>query len=86
MLKSYVGEVAQENQWEQYLPLIEYACNTTVHSSMGKALFELIEGRLKPPLLLQTHDKICATDEYVHDISIAFEKIKEAIKSCSREP
>ena len=80
LLKNYVGEVAQANQWEQYLPLIEYAYNNnTIHSSTGKAPFEVIEGRPKPPLILQTHDKIFAADEYVHDISIAFDKIKRAI-------
>ena len=79
LLKSYVGEVAQRNQWEQYLPLVEYAYNNTVHTSTGKALFEIIEGRPKLPLLLRTNDKIFAADAYVRDISVAFEKIKEAI-------
>ena len=52
LLKSYVGEVAQANQWEHYLPLVEYAYNNTIHSSTGKAPFEVIEGRPKPPLIL----------------------------------
>ena len=60
LLKSYVGEVAQRNQWEQYLPLVEYAYNNTVHTSTGKAPFEIIEGRPKLPLLLKTNDKIFA--------------------------
>ena len=79
LLKSYVGEVAQGNQWEQYLPLVEYAYNNTVHTSTGKAPFEIIEGRPKLPIILKPHDKIFAADEYVRDISVAFEKIKEAI-------
>ena len=42
LLKNYVGEVAQANQWEQYLPLVEYAYNNNIHSSTGKAPFEVI--------------------------------------------
>ena len=56
LLKNYVGEVAQANQWEHYLPLVEYAYNNTIHSSVGKSPFEVIEGCPKPPLILQTHD------------------------------
>ena len=33
LLKSYVYEVDQKNQWERYLLLVEYAYNNTVHSS-----------------------------------------------------
>ena len=79
LLKSYVGEVAQGNQWEQYLPLVEYAYNNAVHNSTGKAPFEITEGRPKLPIILKPHDTIFAADEYVRDISVAFEKLKEAI-------
>ena len=51
-LKSYVGEATQCNQWEQYLPLLEYAYNNTIHCSTSKALFEVIEGWPKLPLIL----------------------------------
>ena len=74
-----MGEVAQHNQWEKYLPLVEYAYNNTIHTSTGKAPFEIIEGRPKLPLLLRTNDKIFAADVYVRDISVAFDKIKESI-------
>ena len=79
LLKSYVGEVAQGNQWEQYLPLVEYAYNNAVHNSTGKAPFEITEGRPKLPIILKPHDTIFAADEYVRDISVAFENLKEAI-------
>ena len=61
------------------MPLVEHAYSNTIHSSNSKAPFEVIEGCPKLPLILQTHDKIFATDEYVHNISIAFQKTKEAI-------
>ena len=74
-----MNEVDQRNQWEKYLPLVEYAYNNTVHSSTGKSPFEVIEGKPKPPLLLKVKNNIFATDEYVRDIKESFQKIKEAI-------
>ena len=47
MLKCYAHET--QTQWEKYLPLVEFAYNNTVHSSIGKAPFEIIYGK---PLLL----------------------------------
>ncbi|MCO5572529.1 hypothetical protein L7F22_026284 [Adiantum nelumboides] len=79
LLKSYVMEVDQRSQWEKYLPLVEYAYNNTVHTSTGKAPFEVIEGRSKSPLLLKVHGKILAADEYSCDLKESFQKIKEAI-------
>ena len=46
LLKCYVNEVDQRNQWEKYLPLLEHAYNNTVHSSMGQSPFEVLEGKL----------------------------------------
>ncbi|MCO5551934.1 hypothetical protein L7F22_005441 [Adiantum nelumboides] len=45
LLKCYVSE--HKEKWEQYLPLVEYAYNNTVHSSTGKASFEIVEGGKK---------------------------------------
>ncbi|MCO5583735.1 hypothetical protein L7F22_037649 [Adiantum nelumboides] len=80
LLKSYVGEVAQSNQWEKYLPLVEYAYNNTIHTSTSKTPFEVIEGRPRLPLILKPHEKIFAADEEVRDIRVAFDKIKESIQ------
>ncbi|MCO5612738.1 hypothetical protein L7F22_067007 [Adiantum nelumboides] len=79
LLKAYVTEVDQRSQWEKYLPLVEYAYNNTVHTSIGKAPFEVIEGRPKSPLLLKVHGKIFVADEYSRDLKESFQKIKEAI-------
>ena len=56
LLKFYVNEVDKRNQWETYLPLLEYAYNNTVQTSTGRTPFEIIEGRPKIPLLLQTQE------------------------------
>ncbi|MCO5559106.1 hypothetical protein L7F22_012698 [Adiantum nelumboides] len=79
LLKAYVMEVDQRNQWEKYLPLVEYAYNNTVHTSTGKTPFEVIEGRSKVPPILKMHGKIFAADEYSRDLRDSFAKIKEAI-------
>ena len=85
LLKSYVGEVAQANQWEKYLPLVEYAYNNTVHSSTGKTPFEVIEGRPQLPLILKPHNKIFAADEEKQDIRVALDKIKESISLAQKK-
>ncbi|MCO5581212.1 hypothetical protein L7F22_035090 [Adiantum nelumboides] len=79
LLKAYVIEIDQRNQWKKYLPLVEYAYNNTVHTSIGKTPFEVIEGRSKVPPILEMHGKIFAADEYSRDLRDSFAKIKEAI-------
>ena len=85
LLKAYVTEVDQRSQWEKYLPLVEYAYNNTVHTSTGKAPFEVIEGRSKLPLIVKPHAKIFAADEYSRDLKECFNKIKEAISIVQRK-
>ena len=62
LLKAYVTEVDQRNQWEKYLPSVEYAYNNTIHSSIGKAPFEVIEGRPKLTLIVKYLGIVFATD------------------------
>ncbi|MCO5607725.1 hypothetical protein L7F22_061924 [Adiantum nelumboides] len=46
LLKSYISD--QKTQWERCLPLVEFAYNNTIHSSTGKAPFEIkSQGRQK---------------------------------------
>ncbi|MCO5563383.1 hypothetical protein L7F22_017024 [Adiantum nelumboides] len=61
LLKSYISD--QKTQWERYLPLVEFAYNNTIHSSTGKAPFEIVEGAMKVPPFLSTKDKIFEADE-----------------------
>ncbi|MCO5585658.1 hypothetical protein L7F22_039594 [Adiantum nelumboides] len=73
LLKCYVSE--QKAAWEQYLPLVEYAYNNTVHSSTGKAPFEIVEGGKKVPPILYTKDKIFEADCYVEGWQEAYKKV-----------
>ncbi|MCO5589421.1 hypothetical protein L7F22_043388 [Adiantum nelumboides] len=67
LLQCYVSE--HKGKWEQYLPLVEYAYNNTVHSSTGKAPFEIVEGGKKVPPIQHTKDKIFeAHKPYVGDV------------------
>ena len=66
LLKCYVSD--HKEKWEQYLPLVEYAYNNTVHNFNGaKHPFEIVEGGKKVPPILHTKDKIFEADKYVED-------------------
>ncbi|MCO5588027.1 hypothetical protein L7F22_041981 [Adiantum nelumboides] len=78
LLKCYVSEY--KGKWEQYLPLVEYADNNTVHSSIGKAPFEIVEGGKKVPPILHTKDKIFEADKYVQDMDEMYKKVKVALE------
>ena len=81
LLKNYIEEIDQQEQWEKYLPLVEYAYSNTVHKSPGKIPFEIVEGRRKVPPILKMKGDIFAADEYVHNINEAFQKVQDAIKA-----
>ncbi|MCO5603091.1 hypothetical protein L7F22_057236 [Adiantum nelumboides] len=76
LLKCYVSE--HKGKWEQYLPLVEYAYNNTVHSSTGKAPFEIVEGGKKVPPILHTKD--FEADKYVQDMDEMYKKVKVALE------
>ncbi|MCO5552184.1 hypothetical protein L7F22_005695 [Adiantum nelumboides] len=78
LLKSYISD--QKTQWERYLPLVEFAYNNLIHSSTGKAPFEIVEGAMKVPLFLSTKDKIFEADEYTRDLDTAFAKVRETLQ------
>ena len=79
LLKAYVIKEDQRDQWEKYLPLLEYAYNNTVHTSTGNAPFETIEGRPKLSLNVKMLGNVFATHEYSQDLKESFQKIKDSI-------
>ena len=78
MLKCYV--VDHKSEWKRYLPLVEFVYNNKVHSSTGKAPFEVIYGKVILPPILRTKDEIFAADEYVRDLETAFTQVQTAIE------
>ncbi|MCO5559345.1 hypothetical protein L7F22_012943 [Adiantum nelumboides] len=78
LLKCYVSK--RKGKWEQYLPLVEYAYNNTMHSSTGKAPFEIVEGGKKVPPILHTKDTIFEADKYVQDMDEMYKKVKVALE------
>ncbi|MCO5556472.1 hypothetical protein L7F22_010021 [Adiantum nelumboides] len=78
LLKSYISD--QKTQWKRYLPLVEFAYNNTIHSSTGKAPFEIVEGAMKVPPFLSAKDKIFEADEYTRDLDTAFAKVRETLQ------
>ena len=53
--------------------MVEYAYNNTIHTSMGKAPFEIVEGRPKVPLMVKYLGNVfAAVDEYSQDLSKSF--------------
>ncbi|MCO5565008.1 hypothetical protein L7F22_018678 [Adiantum nelumboides] len=84
-LPKWVQKTLQDSKLDAPLPRkTQYAYNNTIHTSTGKTPFEVIEGRLRLPLILKPHEKIFAADEEVRDIRVAFDKIKESIQSAQQ--
>ncbi|MCO5576648.1 hypothetical protein L7F22_030463 [Adiantum nelumboides] len=78
LLKCCVSE--HKGKWQQYLPMVEYAYNNTVHSSIGKSPFEIVEGGKKFPPILHTKDKIFEANKYVQDLDEMYKKVKVALE------
>ncbi|MCO5557995.1 hypothetical protein L7F22_011569 [Adiantum nelumboides] len=78
LFKCFVSE--HKASWEHYLLLVEYAYNNTVHTSTGKAPFEIVEGGKKVPPILQTKDKIFEAEKYMQNTDEAYRKIKFAFE------
>ena len=74
LLKAYVMEVDQRNQWEKHLPLLEYAYNNTTQFYKQGTL-QSYWGKTQAPINIQ----VFGADEYTRDLKESFDKIKEII-------
>ena len=71
-------EVDQCDQWERYFPMVEYAYNNTIHTSMCKTSFKIVEGRHKLPLVVKYLSNVFLVDEYSKDLMESFQRVKDA--------
>ncbi|MCO5562110.1 hypothetical protein L7F22_015736 [Adiantum nelumboides] len=71
-------------QWEHYLPLVEFAYNTTIHSSTGKAPFEIVGAR-KPPTMVKVMDDVFEADKFVEDLDLAYQQVQRAIQKAQEK-
>ena len=69
LLKAYVTDVDQRDQWERYLPILEYAYNNAIHTTTGKTPFEIIEGQSKLPLIVKYLGYVFVADEYSRELN-----------------
>ena len=76
LLKAYVTKVDQRDQCKNYLLILEYAYNNTVHTSTKKAPFEIIEGRPKLYLIEKMLGKVFVSNKYSRDIKEFFKRLK----------
>ena len=72
LLKAYVTKVDQHDQWDRYLPMVEYAYNNTIHTSTCKTPFKIIEGRPRLPLIFEYLNNVFAIDKYIKDLTKSF--------------
>ncbi|MCO5603308.1 hypothetical protein L7F22_057457 [Adiantum nelumboides] len=77
LLKCYVSD--NPGRWEHDLSLVEFAYNNTIHSSIGKAPFEIVEGARKPPPMVKVMDDVFQADKFVEDLDLAYQQVQQAI-------
>ncbi|MCO5566954.1 hypothetical protein L7F22_020637 [Adiantum nelumboides] len=83
LLKCYVSNNLA--QWEHYLPLVEFAYNNTIHSSTGKAPFEIAAGAQKPPPMVKVMDNVFEADKFVEDLALAYQQVQQAIQKAQEK-
>ena len=80
MLKMYVMD--QQNQWEKYLPLVEFAYNNSYHSSLGAAPYEVLYCRpCRTPLSWdRLEDRVMLGPELLQEMEEQMAMIKQRLK------
>ena len=83
MLRAYVGR--RQNDWDEWLGMVEYAYNNSVHNSSGYTPFYLCYGRHPlslVQLLSQVESKNAAADAFLRqleeDVTQATEQLRRA--------
>ena len=79
LLRAFVTQIDQQNQWERYLSMVEYACKIRIHNCMVKIPFKIVEGRPKLPMMVKNLGNAFAADEYSKDLKELIQRVKDAI-------
>ena len=78
LIRSYT--LNSKDEWDQFVPQIVYARNTSIHASTSDSPYEMVYGR-KPSLIPQTPQEIQLCSEYVHKLDLIKRRIEtEAVK------
>ncbi|MCO5564988.1 hypothetical protein L7F22_018658 [Adiantum nelumboides] len=72
-------------QWEHCLPLVEFAYNNTIHSSTGKAPFEIVKGARRPPPMVKMMDDVFEADKFVEDLDLAYQQVQQTIQKAQEK-
>ncbi|MCO5614089.1 hypothetical protein L7F22_068370 [Adiantum nelumboides] len=83
LLKCYASD--NPAQWEHFLPLVEFAYNNTIHSSTGKALFEIVEGARKPPPMVKVMDDVFEADKFVENLGLVYQELQQVIQKAQEK-
>ena len=81
MLRSCILEF--KGNWDQHLPLVEFAYNNSYHSSIGMPPYEALYGRkCRSPLFWDNLEKVMIGPELVQEaidkVAVIKQKMKEA--------
>ncbi|MCO5557840.1 hypothetical protein L7F22_011412 [Adiantum nelumboides] len=81
MLRSYVSK--KQSNWEDYLPILEFAYNSSKHSATGFTPFMLMYGfqPRSPMAVCLEKEKIHSIKDFLEDMNDMFKAARESIRS-----
>ena len=81
MLQAYVG--AKPTKWEHYLPILEFAYNSSKHTSTGYSPFMLMYGFQSRALIGVNihHDELRSTQNFLRDMQDMLHIARDTIKT-----
>ena len=81
LIKAYVIDIDQRNQWKKHFPLLEYAYRYTIHTSTSKTPIQIIKGMPKLLFKVKYTGNVFVVYQYCLNLKDCFANIKEAIST-----